>query len=103
MPEAKYVPVVLALVAAIREVDVQRYLFADGVDFGRIPSPSLYAIPRLGQSYHAYDPHEVTHYQAPWVPTTQQVPVWPPKPERMLSGFSFSMMRLMVGSVSGSM
>ena len=30
-------------------------------------------------------------------------PVWPPKPERMLSGFSFSMMRLMVGSVSGSM
>ena len=82
MPEAKYVPVVLALVAAIREVDVQRYLFADGVDFGRIPSPSLYAIPRLGQSYHAYDPHEVTHYQAPWVPTTQQVPVWPPKPER---------------------
>ena len=82
MPEAKYAPVVRALVAAIREVDESRYLFADGVDYGRIPTPSLYGIPRLGQSYHAYDPHGVTHYRAPWVNQPQVEPVWPPKSEK---------------------
>ena len=29
-------------------------------------------------------------------------PVWPPRPASMLSGFSFSMMRLTVSTVSGS-
>ena len=29
-------------------------------------------------------------------------PVWPPKPERMLSGFSFSMMRFTVVRFRGS-
>ena len=29
-------------------------------------------------------------------------PVWPPSPASMLSGFSFSMMRLTVSTVSGS-
>lgn len=82
MPEAKYAPVVRALVTAIREVDTSRYLFADGVDYGRIPTPSLYGVPRLGQSYHAYDPHGVTHYRAPWVNQPQVEPVWPPKREK---------------------
>ena len=81
MEEGRYTPVIRALVAAIREVDGKRFLISDAVDYGRIPMLSLADIKGMGQSYHSYDPHSVTHYRAPWVELGDAVPVWPPPPE----------------------
>lgn len=80
--ETRYVEVVKALVAGIREEDPERMIVADGKDVGRTP---VYGIVDLGlvQSTRGYDPMSVSHYKANWVPKeafqTFEKPTWPLK------------------------
>jgi endoglucanase len=78
--EERYVEVVRALVAAIRKVDPDRLVVADGIDIGQTP---VYGIVDLGlvQSTRGYLPKAVSHYTATWVPRnefeTLEPPTWP--------------------------
>lgn len=80
--ETRYVEVVKALVAGIREEDPERLIIADGKDVGRTP---VFGIADLGlvQSTRGYDPMSVSHYTATWVPResyeTFNKPTWPLK------------------------
>jgi len=78
--EERYVEVVKALVAGIREVDPGRLIFADGLDIGQLP---VVGIADLGlvQSTRGYLPKAVSHYTATWVPKDEfesfEPPTWP--------------------------
>jgi len=77
---ATYVAVVQALVTAIREVDPDRLIIADGIDVGRTPVPALADL-GLMQSGRGYDPMQLSHYRAGWVPCdlafSRSPPTWP--------------------------
>jgi len=69
--------VVRAAVAAIREVDPDRLIVADGMGYGRIPAPEL-ADTGIAQSCRAYEPMGVSHYKASWVDGMDwPMPQWP--------------------------
>ena len=78
--EERYVEIVRALVAGIREVDPERLIFADGMDIGQAP---VLGIADLGlvQSTRGYLPKAVSHYTATWVPRDEfeslALPTWP--------------------------
>ena len=78
--ETRYVEIVRAIVAGIREIDPERLIIADGKDIGRNP---VMGIADLGvvQSTRGYDPMSVSHYTANWVPKDQfetfNFPTWP--------------------------
>jgi endoglucanase len=78
--EERYVEIVRALVAGIREVDPGRLIFADGMDIGQAP---VFGIVDLGlvQSTRGYLPKAVSHYTASWVPRDEfestALPTWP--------------------------
>jgi endoglucanase len=78
--EERYVEIVNALVAAIREIDPHRLIFADGMNIGQAP---VVGIVNLGlvQSTRGYQPKAVSHYTATWVPNdefeTFHPPTWP--------------------------
>jgi len=80
MAPADYVTVVTALVAAIRGVDPDRLIVADGIDVGRTPVPALADL-NLMQSARGYDPMQLSHYRARWAPRdlafTPSPPTWP--------------------------
>lgn len=64
-------------VQAIREVDADRMVIADGLGYGRIPSPELNDC-GIAQSCRAYEPMGVSHYKASWVNGEDwPLPVWP--------------------------
>jgi len=73
-----YVRAVEAAVAAIREVDPDRLIIADGLQYGTIPVPELAHL-GIGQSTRGYEPHRFTHYQAGWVDGSGDYPqpTWP--------------------------
>jgi len=78
--EERYVEIVNALVGAIREIDPNRLIFADGMNIGQAP---VVGIVKLGlvQSTRGYQPKAVSHYTATWVPKdefeTFHPPTWP--------------------------
>lgn len=76
--EEGYVRVVKRLVSAIRAEDPQRLIIADGIRWGRDP---VFGLVELGiaQSTRGYDPMQVTHYKANWVPGAENYPepTWP--------------------------
>jgi len=78
--EERYVEIVRALVAAIREVDPHRLIVADGINIGQAP---VMGIADLGlvQSTRGYLPKAVSHYTANWVPKDEfesfSIPTWP--------------------------
>ena len=80
--EERYVEIVNALVASIREIDPNRLIFADGMNIGQAP---VVGIVNLGlvQSTRGYQPKAVSHYTATWVPNdefeTFNPPTWPLK------------------------
>lgn len=76
--ELAYVRVVEKLSSAIRDVDEERLLIADGLDLGWTPVHGLARL-QLAQSLHAYDPWGVSHYRAAWFPgaDTWDEPTWP--------------------------
>ena len=66
---------------AIREVDPDRLIIADGVRAGNDASPELADL-GIGQSCRAYLPMGISHYQAPWTfswmdPSKVPPPAWP--------------------------
>ena len=66
-------------VDAIREVDPARRIIIDGLNYGRRPCPELADLPGVAQSCRAYEPFELSHYRADWVPRGGQwgCPAWP--------------------------
>lgn len=80
IPEADYERVVRALVKAIRDVDAQRLIIADGLRWGTTPVHSIVDL-NVGQSTRGYNPMQVSHYRASWVKASDQWPTpdWPLK------------------------
>jgi endoglucanase len=80
--EERYVEIVKALVAGIREVDPGRLIFADGMNIGQAPVEGIIEL-GLVQSTRGYQPKAVSHYTATWVPKDEfesfNVPTWPLK------------------------
>jgi endoglucanase len=80
--EERYVEIATALVGAIREVDPNRLIFADGINIGQAPVMGLVPL-GVVQSSRGYKPKAVTHYTATWVPRdefeTMNPPTWPLK------------------------
>lgn len=69
--------VVRAAVAAIREVDADRLIIADGISWGNEPCPELADL-GIAQSCRAYVPMGVSHYKASWVKGENwPEPTWP--------------------------
>jgi endoglucanase len=78
--QTRYVEIVRALVAAIREKDPDRLIVADGADIGQTPVPGIVDL-GLVQSTRGYLPKAVSHYTATWVPKNEfesfALPTWP--------------------------
>jgi len=78
--EERYVEIVNVLVGAIREIDAQRLIFADGMNIGQAPVVGIVPL-GLVQSTRGYQPKAVSHYTATWVPKdefeTFNLPTWP--------------------------
>ncbi|MBN2474941.1 MAG: cellulase family glycosylhydrolase [Pirellulales bacterium] len=74
-----YAKVARRVVAAIREVDPQRLVVSDGLQWGREPLLELADL-GIAQSTRGYDPMELSHYQASWVNGQRwPEPTWPLK------------------------
>ncbi len=80
--EERYVEIVKALVAGIREIDKERLVFADGINIGQWPVMGIVDL-ALVQSTRGYLPKAVSHYTASWVPRDEfeslAPPTWPLK------------------------
>lgn len=80
--EERYVEIVHTLVGAIREIDPNRLIFADGMNIGQAPVVGIVDL-GLVQSTRGYQPKAVSHYTATWVPKdefeTFSPPTWPLK------------------------
>jgi endoglucanase len=78
--EERYVEIVKALVAAIREVDPHRLIVADGINIGQAPVLGIADL-SLVQSTRGYLPKAVSHFTANWVPKDEfesfNIPTWP--------------------------
>lgn len=77
-----YSRVVQRVVKAIRDVDPNRLIIADGLWWGRNPVSEL-ADMNIVQSTRGYEPIQITHYHAGWVDgaMTWPEPKWPFVPE----------------------
>ncbi len=78
MSRADHERVARAAVAAIRSVDPERLIAADGLDCGNLPSPELADL-GIAQSCRAYLPMGLSHYKAAWVAGSDSwpEPAWP--------------------------
>jgi endoglucanase len=78
--QSRYVEIALALITAIRAVDPERLIFADGADLGQTPVMGL-VDQGIIQSTRGYLPKMVSHYAATWVPASEfeslAAPTWP--------------------------
>jgi endoglucanase len=73
--------VIRRVVKAIREVDPERLIIADGLWWSRVPIPSLADL-NIVQSTRGYEPIQITHYLASWVDGAEEwpEPTWPLDP-----------------------
>ena len=78
IPEETYVRVVTRLVQAIHAEDPQRLIIADGLRWGGSPVNGLAEL-GIGQSTRGYEPVQISHFRASWMPgsDTWPVPTWP--------------------------
>ena len=78
--QSRYVEIARALIAAIREANGERLIFADGADLGQTPVLGLLD-QGIVQSTRGYLPKMVSHYTAKWVPAAEfesfEKPTWP--------------------------
>jgi endoglucanase len=74
--------VVRRVVKAIRDIDPNRLIIADGMWWGRDPSEDLADL-NIAQSTRGYEPSQITHYLASWVDGADKwpEPKWPFVPE----------------------
>ncbi len=69
--------VVRTTVAAIRQINPDRIVVADGMSWGNDPAPELADL-RIAQSTRAYQPMFISHYKASWVDSGNfPEPAWP--------------------------
>jgi endoglucanase len=69
--------VITAAVQAIRTVDPDRLIIADGLAWGTAPCPELTTL-GLAQSCRAYAPMGISHYEASWINSEgMPEPEWP--------------------------
>ena len=75
----KHRRVMQAAVAAIRAVTTDRLIILDGLNYGRLPCPEFAPWKNVAQSCRAYEPFELSHYRAGWVPRAGRwrCPTWP--------------------------
>ena len=78
IPESQHNPVMLSIIAAIREADPDRLIIVDGLAVGREPIIGL-VDHSVVQSTRGYFPMPVSHYRASWIPgsDTWPAPTWP--------------------------
>lgn len=77
MSRAEHEYVIRRLVNDIREIDPERLIIADGLNYGNDPIPELVDL-GIHQSCRAYIPMGISHYQASWVRgETFPEPEWP--------------------------
>jgi endoglucanase len=83
--EAAYARVMRAAIDAIREVDPERLVIVDGLEWGRKPVMSL-ADAKIGQSTRGYDPMRISHHKANWINGSENwdTPGWPLKQQDQL-------------------
>jgi endoglucanase len=78
--QSRYVEIVRALVAGIREKDPERVIVVDGADIGQTPVLGIVDL-GVAQSTRGYLPKAVSHYTATWVPKAEfeslALPTWP--------------------------
>jgi endoglucanase len=76
--EENYSHVIKTLVSAIREIDPNRTLIVNGLDYGKEPVHSLSNL-NVIQSTRGYHPYHLTHYAAPWAEDSSNFPKpsWP--------------------------
>lgn len=69
------------VVKAIRDIDPDRLIIADGLWWSREPIPTLADLDVV-QSTRGYEPSQITHYLASWVDGAMEwpEPTWPLKP-----------------------
>jgi endoglucanase len=83
--EERYVEIVKALVAGIRDVDRNRLIVADGINIGQAPVLGIAGL-GLVQSTRGYLPKAVSHFTATWVPKDEfesfATPTWPMKDDQ---------------------
>ncbi|MDP6544168.1 MAG: cellulase family glycosylhydrolase [Phycisphaerae bacterium] len=67
-------------IAAVRQVDPDRLIISDGLQWGRDPVWELVS-ERVAQSTRGYDPFKVSHYKASWAGRKDwgKPPTWPMK------------------------
>ncbi len=75
--------VVRRVVKAIRDIDPNRLIIADGLWWGRDPAEDLADLD-IVQSTRGYEPSQITHYLASWVDGADKwpLPSWPFIPEQ---------------------
>lgn len=76
--DERYLHVARAMVEAIREVDPDRLIIADGSSYGNKPVHALVEL-KIAQSTRGYAPLEISHYKASWMAgsDTWAKPTWP--------------------------
>ena len=82
LPPELHAKVMRRVVKAIRDIDPNRLIFADGMWWGRDPMPDLADL-NVVQSNRGYEPSQITHYLAGWVDGADKwpLPAWPFVPE----------------------
>jgi len=84
--DEQYVEVHRGAIEAIRAVDADRLIFADGKRVGQQPAMEL-AGDGVAQSMHGYMPSRVTHYKASWAGNPDwPEPTWPLKVGKKVQG-----------------
>jgi endoglucanase len=79
MKRSEYEHVVRQATAAIREVDANRLIIADGTNWANTPLPELNDL-NIAQACRAYAPMNITHYKAGWAGGADwPEPSWPGK------------------------
>ncbi len=77
MTRAEHERVIRALTAAIRNINPERLIIADGLCWGNEPIPELADL-GIAQSCRAYLPMGISHYRASWVNGDKfPAPQWP--------------------------
>jgi endoglucanase len=78
MSRSDHERVIRTTVNAIRAIDPERLIFVDGLSWGNEICPELADLDVV-HSNRAYQPMDVSHYKANWIPNNQefQSPTWP--------------------------
>ena len=75
--EETYTHTIRQIIDAIRQEDPDRLIIVDGLQWGRVPVPTLADL-NIAQSTRGYDPSNISHYKASWVNRTEwDEPQWP--------------------------